>query len=152
MHPHSIAIRALSAAACAAALVAAPALAQHKEVKIGVIYDYTGPFAAGGSQAAALGTKIAIDMIGGFIAAFIFAQFISVGGFFFHLEWGYVAAFLFFIAFMVKKLVVTSTIRPQRWVSKWSMQARVIFHDPEKFTATKRCHSAGSISRMSTRF
>ena len=34
-----------------------------KEVKIGVIYDYTGPFAAGGSQAAAIGTKIAIDMI-----------------------------------------------------------------------------------------
>ncbi len=41
------------------------------------------------------------NMIGGFIAAFIFAQFISVGGFFFHLEWGYVAAFLFFIAFHV---------------------------------------------------
>ena len=40
------------------------------------------------------------NMIGGFIAAFIFAQFISLGGFFFHLEWGYVAAFLFFIAFM----------------------------------------------------
>ena len=40
------------------------------------------------------------NMIGGFIAAFIFAQFISVGGFFFQLEWGYVAAFLFFIAFM----------------------------------------------------
>ncbi|HKQ23757.1 MAG TPA: ABC transporter substrate-binding protein [Burkholderiales bacterium] len=40
---------------------AAPAGA--KEVKIGVIYDYTGPFAAGGSQAAAIGTKIAIDMI-----------------------------------------------------------------------------------------
>jgi branched-chain amino acid transport system permease protein len=40
------------------------------------------------------------NMIGGFIAAFIFAQFISVGGFLFHLEWGYVAAFLFFIAFM----------------------------------------------------
>jgi branched-chain amino acid transport system permease protein len=40
------------------------------------------------------------NMIGGFIAAFIFAQFISVGGFFFHLEWGYVIAFLFFIAFM----------------------------------------------------
>jgi len=63
MHPHSIAIRALTAAACAAALTAAPAQAQHKEVKIGVIYDYTGPFAAGGSQAAAIGTKIAIDMI-----------------------------------------------------------------------------------------
>jgi len=36
---------------------------QAKEVKIGVIFDYTGPFAAGGSQAAAIGTKIAIDMI-----------------------------------------------------------------------------------------
>jgi len=40
------------------------------------------------------------NMIGGFIAAFIFAQFISVGGFFLHLEWGYVLAFLFFIGFM----------------------------------------------------
>ena len=38
------------------------------------------------------------NMIGGFIAAFIFAQFISVGGFFLHIEWGYVLAFLFFIA------------------------------------------------------
>ena len=52
-----------------AALVAAgigaftPASVRAKEVKIGVIYDYTGPFAAGGSQAAAIGTKIAIDMI-----------------------------------------------------------------------------------------
>jgi len=36
---------------------------QAKEGKIGVIFDYTGPFAAGGSQAAAIGTKIAIDMI-----------------------------------------------------------------------------------------
>ena len=34
--------------------VAAPAAAQ-KEIKIGVIYDYTGPFAAGGSQAGAPG-------------------------------------------------------------------------------------------------
>ena len=49
--------------ALAAAAISAAALAQTKEVKIGVIYDYTGPFAAGGSQAAALGTKIAIDMI-----------------------------------------------------------------------------------------
>ena len=40
------------------------------------------------------------NMIGGFLAAFIFAHFISVGGYFFHLEWGYVLAFLFFIAFM----------------------------------------------------
>ncbi len=40
------------------------------------------------------------NMVGGFIAAFIFAQFISVGGFFFAIEWGYVIAFLFFIGMM----------------------------------------------------
>jgi branched-chain amino acid transport system permease protein len=40
------------------------------------------------------------NMVGGFIAAFIFAQFISVGGFFFHIEWGYVMAFVFFIGMM----------------------------------------------------
>jgi len=51
--------------AVAAALAACSSLglAQGKEIKIGVIYDYTGPFAAGGSQAAGIGTKIAIDMI-----------------------------------------------------------------------------------------
>ncbi len=40
------------------------------------------------------------NLIGGFVASFIFAQFISVGGFLFHLEWGYVLAFVFFIAMM----------------------------------------------------
>ena len=40
------------------------------------------------------------NMLGGLIAAFIFAQFISVGGFFFAIEWGYVIAFIFFIAVM----------------------------------------------------
>jgi len=40
------------------------------------------------------------NMIGGFIAAFIFAQFISVGGYFLHIEWGYVIAFMFFIGMM----------------------------------------------------
>ena len=40
------------------------------------------------------------NMVGGFIAAFIFAQFISVGGFFLAVEWGYVIAFVFFIAVM----------------------------------------------------
>ena len=40
------------------------------------------------------------NMVGGFVAAFIFAQFISVGGFFLAIEWGYVIAFLFFIAVM----------------------------------------------------
>src|SRR5438876_114565 len=44
----------------AAALAAAPAAA---DIKIGTIYDYTGPFAAGGSKPAAIGNKIAIDMI-----------------------------------------------------------------------------------------
>src|SRR5688572_20145737 len=39
------------------------ASAQQKELKVGVIYDYTGAFAAGGSEAAGLGTKIAIDML-----------------------------------------------------------------------------------------
>jgi branched-chain amino acid transport system permease protein len=43
------------------------------------------------------------NLIGGFFAAFIFAQFISVGGFVFQLEWGYVLAFLFFIVMMFWK-------------------------------------------------
>jgi branched-chain amino acid transport system permease protein len=45
------------------------------------------------------------NMIGGFIAAFIFSQIIAVGGFYFDLEWGYVAAFAVFIVMMF--------IRPQ---------------------------------------
>jgi branched-chain amino acid transport system permease protein len=40
------------------------------------------------------------NMLGGFVAAFLFAQFIAVGGFFFAIEWGYVIAFAFFIAVM----------------------------------------------------
>jgi branched-chain amino acid transport system permease protein len=40
------------------------------------------------------------NLVGGFIAAFIFAQFIAVGGFFFQIEWGYVMAFVFFIMMM----------------------------------------------------
>ncbi|MBE0623947.1 MAG: branched-chain amino acid ABC transporter permease [Burkholderiales bacterium] len=40
------------------------------------------------------------NMLGGFIAAFIFAQLISIGGFFFQIEWGYVMAFVFFIVMM----------------------------------------------------
>ena len=43
------------------------------------------------------------NFIGGFIAAFVFAQFISVGGFFLQLEWGYVIAFVFFIVTMFWK-------------------------------------------------
>ncbi len=55
----------LSAWALAALTIAASSavLAQGKEIKIGVIYDLTGAFAAGGSNASYLGTKYAIDMI-----------------------------------------------------------------------------------------
>jgi len=43
------------------------------------------------------------NMIGGFVAAFIIAQFIAVGSSCFHTEWGYAVAFLFFmIAIFIK--------------------------------------------------
>ncbi|QQS12128.1 MAG: ABC transporter substrate-binding protein [Rhodospirillales bacterium] len=54
--------RALGIAAAALALGAAGlAQAQEKKLKIGVIYDYTGPLAGGGSELHALGSKIMID-------------------------------------------------------------------------------------------
>jgi branched-chain amino acid transport system permease protein len=40
------------------------------------------------------------NMLGGFIAAFIFAEIISLGGLYLDLEWGYVFAFVFFIGMM----------------------------------------------------
>src|SRR5262245_4764386 len=40
------------------------------------------------------------NFIGGFIAAFVFAEIISLGGLFSDLEWGYVLAFAFFIVIM----------------------------------------------------
>jgi branched-chain amino acid transport system permease protein len=40
------------------------------------------------------------NMVGGFLAAFIFSELITVGGYFAELEWGYVLAFVFFIAAM----------------------------------------------------
>src|SRR3954463_11958940 len=45
----------------AAAILGGSALAQ--DIKIGAIFDQTGPFAGGGAKAAALGTKILIDII-----------------------------------------------------------------------------------------
>ena len=64
MRSRSFVRRTLVAAALAVASSAPlQAQAQQKEVKIGVIYDYTGPFAAGGSLNGAAGTKIAIDMM-----------------------------------------------------------------------------------------
>ena len=40
------------------------------------------------------------NFVGGFIAAFVFAEIISLGGLFSDLEWGYVLAFAFFIVMM----------------------------------------------------
>jgi len=45
------------------------------------------------------------NMLGGFVAAFIFAEMIAVGGYYSQVEWGYVIAFAFFIVMMF--------IRPQ---------------------------------------
>jgi branched-chain amino acid transport system substrate-binding protein len=54
----------IGAALALGTLAGAPLAAQDQgEIKIGVIYDFTGPFAAGGSEAAAIGTQIAIDMV-----------------------------------------------------------------------------------------
>jgi branched-chain amino acid transport system permease protein len=40
------------------------------------------------------------NMVGGFVAAFIFAEIIEISGLYLDLEWGYVFAFAFFIAVM----------------------------------------------------
>jgi len=50
-----------------AALASLPALgrrafAQEKPIRIGVLYDLSGPFAAAGSTASAVGAQIAIDL------------------------------------------------------------------------------------------
>ena len=50
------------ALAAALALLAASAQAQ-KQIKIGFIYDLTGPVAGGGSEPAQLGTKAMVDLI-----------------------------------------------------------------------------------------
>ena len=39
-------------------------------------------------------------LLGGFVAAFVFAELISLGGLYLDLEWGYVFAFVFFIVMM----------------------------------------------------
>jgi branched-chain amino acid transport system permease protein len=40
------------------------------------------------------------SMVGGFFAAFVFAEIISVAGLYMDLEWGYVFAFAFFVLMM----------------------------------------------------
>lgn len=52
-----------AAAALVLALGAASAAQAQEDIKVGVIYDQTGPFAAAGSVNASIGTQIAIDMI-----------------------------------------------------------------------------------------
>src|SRR5260221_9031824 len=52
-----------AAAAAVASLDWTRAQAQAETVRIGVIYDLTGPFAAGGSVASSVGTQIAIDLV-----------------------------------------------------------------------------------------
>ena len=47
--------------AVAALGMAAPAAAQEKKIKIGVIYDLTGPLAGGGSELQYIGAKIMLD-------------------------------------------------------------------------------------------
>src|SRR5438876_11799608 len=42
-------------------LLAPSAIAQGKKIKIGVVFDYSGPLAGGGFDLHALGTKIMID-------------------------------------------------------------------------------------------
>jgi len=51
-------------------------------------------------------------MIGGFFAAFLFAEIISVAGLYLDLEWGYVFAFGFFVVLMF--------IRPQGLLARRS--------------------------------
>jgi branched-chain amino acid transport system substrate-binding protein len=52
-----------AAAAAVVSLDWTRAQAQAETVRIGVIYDLTGPFAAGGSVASSVGTQIAIDLV-----------------------------------------------------------------------------------------
>lgn len=52
------------------------------------------------------------NMLGGFVAAFILSEIISVGGLYSELEWGYVYAFVFFIIMMF--------LRPQGLLGKKS--------------------------------
>lgn len=54
-------LKGLGAGLLGAGLLAFPANLSAKEIKIGVIYDYSGPLAAGGSSLQALGAKIMID-------------------------------------------------------------------------------------------
>jgi branched-chain amino acid transport system substrate-binding protein len=53
----------VGAAAALALCTSLPAAAQKQPIRIGLIHDYTGPFAGGGSEPAAIGAKLLIDKI-----------------------------------------------------------------------------------------
>jgi branched-chain amino acid transport system substrate-binding protein len=55
--------RALLAVAAGSVFAIAAAVPAFADITIGLIYDQTGPFAAGGSKPASIGNRIAIDMI-----------------------------------------------------------------------------------------
>src|SRR5205809_6772604 len=59
--PLTLACVLFTAVLLAGASLVSPALAQGKKLKIGVVYDYSGPLAGGGSDLHALGAKIMID-------------------------------------------------------------------------------------------
>ena len=56
-------LKSSAAATAALSLDWRRAQAQAETVRIGVIYDLTGPFAAGGSVASSIGAQIAIDLV-----------------------------------------------------------------------------------------
>src|SRR6201981_3772303 len=56
-------LKGTAAAAAALSLDWTRAQAEAETVRIGVMYDITGPFAAGGSVASSIGTQIAIDLV-----------------------------------------------------------------------------------------
>ena len=56
-------LKSSAAATAALSLDWTRAQAQAETVRIGVIYDLTGPFAAGGSVASSIGAQIAIDLV-----------------------------------------------------------------------------------------
>ena len=55
-------LRPVSLFALALAAFVLPAGAQEKPIRIGVLYDLSGPFAAAGSVASSIGAQIAIDL------------------------------------------------------------------------------------------
>src|ERR1700751_4071862 len=56
-------LKGTAAAAAALSLDWTRAQAEAETVRIGVMYDLTGPFAAGGSVASSVGTQSAIDLV-----------------------------------------------------------------------------------------